>query len=497
MEVPSNILKEVKVGLGKTAFEKESVNVFIEELSMQIEDAKSRAEFAEKQLAETKRTLQELEEKKALEGISEDTVNQLRKELTVAKENASSAEARAMQAEQKYQQAQEKVISLTEECEKYNLYLAGATKEEIADKGNFSIKQTMAEMEAENERLREALAQKSDSFDASFFKTESKELERLRKELEEKNIIIKEHDESLAESAVQLTSKTNEVIALQAENERLRDELEAAAQNSSDTSSDEDTEYLKGLVSKQAELLETLKSNYAESQKAYEEMESKATELEAKVKEQDTSLQDKTEVISGLNHKVEELEQTIQELKLNGTISNDIELDVSDLYAEAQQTAKQWLKSAKDKAAILTANAEQKAKEMAEEAEKHKESVLSAATEEAERIHSKAEQEADVLLRDAGQYMHHLNHVMDEVRNTIAEKLREAAGFAEESAGRFNSASETFFAGMKKTSDEDIEDTEDTEAEESFDENTTEETDTAIVDENPVAEEPWNDEDEE
>ncbi len=125
MEIPENVLKEIKLSFTtKTAYEKEGVDAYIQELFMQINDAKRAAEFKQKELNECKKMLKQHEESRMLEGGSNDMYDDLIAERDAAKNALIGVREQLSDTEDKLQEANEKILALTEECEKYDEALA-------------------------------------------------------------------------------------------------------------------------------------------------------------------------------------------------------------------------------------------------------------------------------------------------------------------------------------------------------------------------------------
>ena len=125
MEIPEGILKEIKLSFTtKTAYEKESVDAYINELFMQIEDAKRAAEHHKKELSEVKKKLREHEEASLLEGGQTAAYENLIAERDDANNALKSVRKELADTEEKLQRANEKIVDLTQECEKYDEALA-------------------------------------------------------------------------------------------------------------------------------------------------------------------------------------------------------------------------------------------------------------------------------------------------------------------------------------------------------------------------------------
>ena len=151
MEIPENILKEIKLSFTtKTAYEKDSVDAYIQELFMQIEDAKRATDFKQKELSEYKKKVKELEEARLLEGSPSDQLDELIAERDAAKNALIGAREQLSDMEDKLQEANEKILELTEECEKYDEALAKYQADADAAAGQ-------APDSEENAKLREVL----------------------------------------------------------------------------------------------------------------------------------------------------------------------------------------------------------------------------------------------------------------------------------------------------------------------------------------------------
>ena len=125
MEIPEGILKEIKLSFTtKTAYEKESVDAYINELFMQIEDAKCAAEHHKKELSEVKKKLREHEEASLLEDGQTAAYENLIAERDDANNALKSVRKELADTEEKLQRANEKIVDLTQECEKYDEALA-------------------------------------------------------------------------------------------------------------------------------------------------------------------------------------------------------------------------------------------------------------------------------------------------------------------------------------------------------------------------------------
>ena len=125
MEIPEGILKEIKLSFTtKTAYEKDSVDAYINELFMQIEDAKRAAEHHKKELSEAKKKLLEHEEASLLEGGQADAYESIIAERDEANNALKSVKKELANAEDKLCHANDKIVELTQECEKYDEALA-------------------------------------------------------------------------------------------------------------------------------------------------------------------------------------------------------------------------------------------------------------------------------------------------------------------------------------------------------------------------------------
>ena len=121
MEIPEGILKEIKLSFTtKTAYEKDSVDAYIKELFIQIEDARRAAEHHKKELGEAKKKLREREEASLLEGGQEAAFENLIAERDAANNALIGVREQLADTEDKLRNANDKIVELTQECEKYD-----------------------------------------------------------------------------------------------------------------------------------------------------------------------------------------------------------------------------------------------------------------------------------------------------------------------------------------------------------------------------------------
>ncbi len=441
MDIPSNILKEVKGGFGKpNAYEKEGVDAYIEELMLQVEDAKSAVEFKQKELADALKRIKELEESRLLDGDHNDTINNLtdklkknESELSAARESYTVMENRALSAERELLKANDKIVILTEECNKYNEALAQCRTHnpdfQVAPGSSqelFTLKQTVAELETENERLKMEAESIKDT-DSESAEAKAKELEA---ELAKKEELLSERDQQLEDRNTQLAVKTNELIAALADINKLKSEID-------NSHSAED--YTK-LTQENQQLQETIVQ-----QEKY---------------------------ISDMTAELEDAHTQIKKLEANGSSSSGVKLDVSDLFAEAQKNANMFLNAAKEKADTLTAQAEEDTRKMKEDAEQQASEVKEAALAEAARIKEESEKNAAEQKRasemQAEEMVENTKNRIESMRLAAAEILNQLAAEVSKSAEQCVSESEEFFTDAL-FDDHDNDHDNDNENEESFD----------------------------
>ena len=158
MEIPENVLKEIKLSFTtKTAYEKDGVDAYIQELFMQIEDARRATEFKQKELNECKKKLREREEIGMLEGGAVDAYENIIAERDAANNALIGVREQLADTEDKLQQANEKIEELTEECEKYDAALV-----DLQTKGKAPAQPDPVQ----TEKVREALQSAKDQIDA-------------------------------------------------------------------------------------------------------------------------------------------------------------------------------------------------------------------------------------------------------------------------------------------------------------------------------------------
>lgn len=456
MEVPTT-LKEIKLSFSsKVAYEKEGVDALVQEMQLQIDDAKSLAESKQRENSELKMEIKKLEEAKALEGGSEDIIRNLQDKLKKTKEEGEGFQAEARDLQEKLERAEKKIDELTEECEKYNNLLSGHNN--TAGSDSFNFKQVVHEMEAENVRLREEL----DHF-KNLPGTED------YKKAQQKNAPI--DSDVIAEKDKIIEQKENELSAVVAELESLKQRFSETSEETSETLRTELgekqaeistlSEQVETLTSENLRLNEQIVTIALEKQEQENQAKEKTQELEAENEDLKEQLKDTASKLENANNKILDMEHS-------GTSSSGIDLDVGDLFEAARQNANQFLNSAKAKADALIEETERTTADKLAEAESTSTQIKENAEAEAAQIKKNAEAEAEKLLCKAKNHMTELDNMMESVRSSIAEKLNEISGIASEHADNYLNAPEKFFA--QESTDEDIPAEEETTEEESSEE---------------------------
>ena len=154
MEIPEGILKEIKLSFStKMAYEKDSVDAYIKELFMQIEDAKRASEHHKKELSEAKKQLRQREEAALLEGGQEAAFENLLSERDAANNALIGVREQLADTEDKLRIANDKIVELTQECEKY-------------DEAFVKMQATGTSDPADAEKVRKVLQEAQDQIDA-------------------------------------------------------------------------------------------------------------------------------------------------------------------------------------------------------------------------------------------------------------------------------------------------------------------------------------------
>ena len=150
MEIPENTLKEIKLSFTtKTAYEKEGVDAYIEELFMQINDAKRALDFKQKELNQCKKELKAREEARMLEGSPEDLYDDLVAERDAANHALAGVREQLTDTEDKLREANERIDELTKELERN-------TASEISEEYAAEVKALKAQLAEQETKLDEA-----------------------------------------------------------------------------------------------------------------------------------------------------------------------------------------------------------------------------------------------------------------------------------------------------------------------------------------------------
>lgn len=427
-EIPEGILK--KGGAFGKSYEAQSVEAYITELQLEIADAQDRAKRNLEKYNHTKKELDEANKKIAmLENLAGSTPHT---ESNPAENSGEQSDS------QKIEDLEKTIVRKDLEIREKNLEVKELRKrvEKLEKPNNADIDILNNQIESLKQQLEESNEALSEANDI---------LERKQQEisdLQSQNSAPLE-DQDLQDKIAGLLQR-NEMLEKQAA--AFQTEATALRQALADASGIENTEFQE-LQNKFADICKERDALLAEQQSLSEEILSLKNQLDAasdtigSLKSSMADYEQTQKRLEETETRLKNAQQQIDELKTGNVDSADIEVDMTEIYAEAQRSASQIVNAAKKTAeklkketdtrsALKIQEAEAQAAEILNQAKQSSEQLLADANSESERIIHEATDSVSVLQGKIQKEQDTLDAMISTVRAAVAQKLHEVSEIA-------------------------------------------------------------------
>ena len=427
-EIPEGILK--KGGAFGKSYEAQSVEAYITELQLEIADAQDRAKKNLEKYNQAKKELDEANKRIAmLENLTGDSPN---------KESASVEDSGEQTDHQKIEDLEKTIVRKDLEIHERTLEAKELRKrvEKLEKPHNADIDILNHQIESLKQQLEESNEALSEANDM----LESKQLEI--SELQSQHNVTSD-DPALQERIAGLL-KRNEMLEKQAA--AFQTEAIALRQALDDTSGMGNKGFQE-LQNKFEAICKERDALLAEQQRLSEEILSLKNQLDAAshtVSKLTSSMADYEQMQNRLEDaemSLKNAQQQIDALKNENADSSDIEVDMTEIYAEAQRSASQIINAAKKTAEKLKKEtdtrstlklqeAEAQATEIVNQAKLSSEQILADANSESERIINEATDSVSALQGKIQKEQDALDAMISTVRAAVAQKLNEVSEIA-------------------------------------------------------------------